>query len=84
MKKGFEKLLNVLLKKRYPSIIEVKVDTDDMDDITYYKIFVGIKYNDLFELDDERVRDDIKDLSKNVLNPNEKIYAIKYFDPKQE
>ena len=81
MKKGFEKLLNVFLKKKYPTIVEVKVHTDEGFSITYYEVFIGIKYDDLLGLDENEVKNDIHDLSKNIFNTDERLGPIKFFEP---
>lgn len=81
MKKGFEKLLNVFLKKKYPTIVEVKVHTDERFGITYYEVFIGIKYDDLLGLDENEVKNDIHDLSKNIFNTDERLDPIKFFEP---
>lgn len=87
-KSSLTKILNVVLKKKHPSIQEIKV----YDDIYYkknfdrdvLKVWVGINYIDfMMNIDDNKLKREIHDLSKLVLTDGSYVELIQFFEPKK-
>jgi hypothetical protein len=85
-KSSLTKVLNVLLKKKYPAIQEIKV----FEDVEYknefgldsLKVWIGVDYNDfMMKIDDNELKKEVYDLSKLVLTDGSKIQIIQFFDP---
>ena len=73
-----------MLKDEYPQIKDIVIETSDLGDLIVYRVGIGIKYNDLLELDksDENIlKVKIKDLSKYVLGKNEFLETPFFYDP---
>jgi hypothetical protein len=85
MEDALKKLLKTMLKDEYPQIKDIVVySTDLMGTGTTYRVGLGIKYNDLFELGDERLdilKDEVKYLSKYLLGKNEYFEQTFFYDP---
>jgi hypothetical protein len=81
MNKKFEKLLSILLRKKFPSIIDVKVIANDMDEMINYNIYIGITPDELMKIDDNEVKTYTRDLFKTIADPNEKIYQLAFYNP---
>jgi hypothetical protein len=77
--KTLEKSLKLVFKELYPQIQNIKVSVDETMGFTYYKVFVGILYKDLYETDVDKLKDKIKDFSKMFIN-KDSIKVIIY-DP---
>lgn len=77
--KTLEKSLKLVFKELYPQIQNIKVSVDETMGFTYYKVFVGILYKDLYETDVDKLKDEIKDFSKMFIN-KDSIQVIIY-DP---
>jgi hypothetical protein len=77
--KTLEKSLKLVFKELYPQIQNIKVSVDETMGFTYYKVFVGILYKDLYETDVNKLKDEIKDFSKMFIN-KDSIQVIIY-DP---
>jgi hypothetical protein len=85
-KSSLTKVLNVLLKKKYPVIQEIKV----FEDVEYknefgldsLKVWIGVDYNDfMMKIDDNELKKEVYDLSRLVLTDGSKIQIIQFFDP---
>jgi hypothetical protein len=75
-----------MLKDEYPQIKDIVIETSDLGDLIVYRVGIGMKYNDLLELDksDENIlKVKIKDLSKYVLGKNEFLETPFFYDPQQ-
>ena len=87
MKEALRKLLLTMLKDEYPQIKDIIISsTDLMGTGTTYRVGLGIKYNDLYELGDERLdilKDEVKHLSKYLLGKNESFEQTFFYDPNQ-
>jgi hypothetical protein len=86
IEKSLKKLLLTMLKDEYPQIKDIVIETSDLGDLIVYRVGIGIKYNDLLELDksDENIlKVKIKDLSKYVLGKNEFLETPFFYDPQQ-
>ena len=73
-----------MLKDEYPQIKDIVIETSDLGDLIVYRVGIGMKYNDLLELDksDENIlKVKIKDLSKYVLGKNEFLETPFFYDP---
>jgi hypothetical protein len=84
--KFLKKLLLTMLKDEYPQIKDIVIETSDLGDLIVYRVGIGMKYNDLLELDksDENIlKVKIKDLSKYVLGKNEFLETPFFYDPQQ-
>jgi hypothetical protein len=84
IEKSLKKLLLTMLKDEYPQIKDIVIETSDLGDLIVYRVGIGIKYNDLLELDksDENIlKVKIKDLSKYVLGKNEFLETPFFYDP---
>jgi hypothetical protein len=84
--KSLKKLLLTMLKDEYPQIKGIVVETSDLGDLIVYRVGIGMKYDDLLELDksDENIlKVKIKDLSKYVLGKNEFLETTFFYDPQQ-
>jgi hypothetical protein len=77
--KTLEKSLKLVFKELYPQIQNIKVSVDETMGFTYYKVFVGLLYKDLYETDVDKLKDEIKDFSKMFIN-KDSIQVIIY-DP---
>lgn len=65
MRKGAEKILNMVVVPKYPLIDKIEVKQDDEFDITTYKIFVFVnKYEAIHDRDD--VVKDIENVLKSL------------------
>jgi hypothetical protein len=86
IEKSLKKLLLTMLKDEYPQIKDIVIETSDLGDLIVYRVGIGMKYNDLLELDksDENIlKVKIKDLSKYVLGKNEFLETPFFYDPQQ-
>jgi hypothetical protein len=84
IEKSLKKLLLTMLKDEYPQIKDIVIETSDLGDLIVYRVGIGMKYNDLLELDksDENIlKVKIKDLSKYVLGKNEFLETPFFYDP---
>jgi hypothetical protein len=88
VKKSLEKFIEQMVKKKYPFVKNIRVIEDTFYDKFYYKVFVGATYNDLFGgkdnttiyLNDE-IPKYIKDISKYILNKDEEVTQVNFYDP---
>ena len=79
---ALRKILNKMLSKKYPDISGIQVTDDDSGGShKYYKVFLGVKYDVLSKLNDDEVRDDVKQISKYILGRNESILQVVFYDP---
>lgn len=87
MKEALKKLLLTMLKDEYPQIKDIIISsTDLMGTGTNYRVGLGIKYNDLLELGNERLdtlKNKVKHLSKYLLGKNEYFEQTFFYDPNQ-
>lgn len=85
-KNALKKVLIELLKDEYPQIKDIEILVSDFGDIIRYQVGVGMKYNDLLELnksDENALKDKIKSLSKYVLGKNEGLESTFFYNPQQ-
>lgn len=85
-KNALKKVLIELLKDEYPQIKDIVIQVSGLGDIIRCQVGVGIKYNDLLELnksDENALKDKIKSLSKYVLGKNEFLESSFFYDPQQ-
>ena len=66
MREALEKLLNLVLKRKYSGIVNIKVTEDDeFGDFHQYKIYVMLKkYEDIYK--DKEMVNDILGVSKTL------------------
>jgi hypothetical protein len=87
MEDALKKLLKTMLKDKYPQIKDIVVySTDLMGTGTTYRVGLGIKYNDLLELNNEQIeilKNKVKHLSKYLLGKNEYFEQTFFYDPNQ-
>jgi hypothetical protein len=87
MKEALKKLLLTMLKDEYPQIKDIVVSsTDLMGSGTTYRVGLGIKYDDLLELNNEQIeilKNKVKHLSKYLLGKNEYFEQTFFYDPNQ-
>lgn len=79
--KTLEKSLSLVFKEKYPVIKMIKVSIDESMGFTYYKIFVGLKYDDLLTIDEHKLKQEIKDFSK-MFALRDSVNVI-LFDPEE-
>lgn len=84
--KALKKLLLEMLKEEYPQIQDIVVYSNElMGNLgTNYNVGLGIKYDDLLELGNERIdilKDKVKHLSKYVLGKKESLESTFFYDP---
>jgi hypothetical protein len=84
-KGSLQKVYDSLVMPKYPEIQQIVVSEDGYNG---YYVYVGINYDDLFELSKDRTDEEIKklirELSKFVLPPNMEgisISQIYWIDP---
>jgi hypothetical protein len=69
-----------LLKEKYPKLMDVQVDSYSDNGKYYYTIFLGFKYNDVIWNDDIKIKQEVKNLFKNIY-PHDNLQQVSYFDP---
>ena len=78
---ALKKVIESLVIPKYPKITKVGVVSDSYHGIHYYRIYLGIKYKDLESVDGDKLKEDIKGVTKFIMGPDERIENIAYFDP---
>ena len=81
---ALKKILNELVPEKYPVISIITIIDDsycDGDDGHKYKIFLGVRPNDISAFDNDEVRDYVRHVSKYVLGDNETIQQILFYNP---
>jgi hypothetical protein len=71
-----------MLPEKYPKVLDIKVfeGYDGYGIDNHFRIYLGVKYADLEEMDSSEVRDYVKEISKYVLKGNESLQIV-FFDP---
>ena len=81
---ALKKILNELIPEKYPVISNIRIIDDsygDYEDGHKYKIFLGVRPNDISAFDNDEVRDYVRHVSKYVLGDNETIQQILFYNP---
>ena len=79
---AIKKVIESLVLPKYPEITKVVIDSDSYYGRHYYRIYLGMKYEDLESVDyGDKLAEDIKDVAKFIMGPDERIEKIAYFDP---
>ena len=81
---ALKKILNELVPEKYPVISNITIidDSYGVDYISHhYKVFLGVRPNDISAFDNDEVRDYVKHVSKYVLGDNETIQQILFYNP---
>jgi hypothetical protein len=81
---ALKKILNELIPEKYSVISNIKIIDDsygDYEDGHKYKVFLGVKPNDISAFDNDEVRDYVRHISKYVLGDNETIQQILFYNP---
>lgn len=78
---ALKKILLHMLGEKYPTISDIQIIKDEFDEKVKFKIFLGIKYNDLESIDSYELRDEVRHLSKYVLGKNESIEQVLFYNP---
>ena len=80
---ALKKILNELVPEKYPVISNIKIidDSYGVDYISHhYKVFLGVRPNDISAFDNDEVRDYVRHVSKYVLGDNETIQQILFYN----
>lgn len=81
-KQSLEKILNSVLINEFPDIKKISVtETYVMGNLIFYNVYLGVKYNDLSNLNPTQITLRVGELSKYVLGKNERLEQVKFFDP---
>jgi hypothetical protein len=80
---ALKKILNELIPEKYPVISNIKIidDSYTFEDSHKYKVFLGVRPNDISAFDNDDVRDYVRHVSKYVLGDNETIQQILFYNP---
>jgi predicted RecB family nuclease len=76
---ALKKILNELVPEKYPVISNIRIIDDYV--IHHYKVFLGVRPNDISAFDNDEVRDYVRHVSKYVLGDNETIQQILFYNP---
>ena len=79
---ALEKILNMMVPKKYPVVLDIKVidDSYEYNDIKKYLIYLGVGPEELERLRSSDVRDYVKEVSRYVLQGDETLRVV-FFDP---
>lgn len=85
-KSSLTKVLNIILKKKYPVIKEIKVfeDVEHKNEfgLDSLRVWIGVNYNDfMMKIDGGKLKQEVYDLSRLVLTDGSKIEIIQFFTP---
>ena len=82
---ALKKILSELVPQKYPVISNIRIIDDSYGDDDYvthkYKVFLGVRPNDISAFDNDEVRDYVRHVSKYVLGDNETIQQILFYNP---
>ena len=84
IKKNCIELFDKIRNNEFNSLSDIESAIDDSygdgDDGHKYKIFLGVKPNDISAFDNDEVRDYVRHISKYVLGDNETIQQILFYN----
>ena len=85
---ALKKVLTTMLSEKYPMMSDVKVidDSDSYINHNNFKIYLGVKYGDLYGHNNENdissdIREYVREISKYVVGVNNTTISITFFDP---
>jgi hypothetical protein len=83
-----KKILTTMVSEKYPMISDIKVIDDSFLNSNFknFKIYLGVKYGDLYGYNNENdissdIREYVKNISKYVTGGNNTTISITFFDP---
>jgi hypothetical protein len=86
MEKSLKKLLLTMLKDEYPQIKDIVIEKSDLGGLIVYRVGIGLTYNDLLKItkdNEEILKSKIKSLSRYLLDKNEFLESVFFYDPQQ-
>jgi hypothetical protein len=78
---ALKKILNELVPEQYPTVSNIRIIDDESDDIHKYRVFLGVRPNDLHKIDGDEIREYVESISKYVLGSNETIHQVLFYNP---
>ena len=85
---ALKKILTTMVSEKYPMISDIKVIDDSFlnSNLKNFKIYLGVKYGDLYGYNNENdissdIREYVKNISKYVTGGNNTAISITFFDP---
>lgn len=70
-----------MIPKKYPEVLDIAIVDEAFGDKHHiYKIFLGVETEDLKKLNRNEVRDYVKQISKYILDYNENIEYIHFWN----
>ena len=77
---ALKKILNMMVPKKYPVVLDIKVidDSYEYNDIEKYTVFLGINYNEYDRNSGSDIREYVREVSSYVLQGDETLKILFY------